>query len=251
MATRSAHCGQRNLFSRISGQALLWASTVSFQLDFPSPTHGKGNGGSCGRNQSSNLKSQDLGSSPTSSPSWTGAHTISSQALRLRHLELCPVQLRASVAGAGCHPTEGFRVPCFPPVYVESLTLRSRTQSFWVCQSPAALGPLDPSAVFVWKLFYSQVSGGAWEPLISMFTHILLFTHTALMGLAESQDLSLCRRSSSFPSEKQCLSSLGSSGTILSLQTEGENSQAEWETRMLGSCGNQGAWATADLWSSL
>lgn len=93
-------------------------------------------------------------------------------------------------ARVGCHPTAGFGVLGFPPVHVESLTWSSRTQPFWVCHSPVDLGPLGPSAVFVWKLFYRQVSGGAWEPLISMFTHILLFTHTALMGLTESQDLS-------------------------------------------------------------
>lgn len=79
--------------SRCSGQALLWASTVSSQLAFPNLTHWKVMGGSCGRGESSNLKSQNLGSSPAPSTSWTGAHAIAflvcfPQALQLCHLDL-------------------------------------------------------------------------------------------------------------------------------------------------------------------
>ena len=178
----SPHYGQKNLFSRCSGQALLWASTVSFQLAFPNLTHWKVMGGSCGRGESSNLKSQNLGSSPAPSPSWKGLVPSPSWYAFPRH---CAIWISSQCnseppeARMGCHPTQGFCGLCCPPAPVESLPLRSRTQPFWILQSPAALGPSRPSTVFVWQLGSGQVSGGAWEPLISMFTHSAFHTRSS------------------------------------------------------------------------
>lgn len=71
MAARKAHWAKQPLLMDF-GPGPAWASTVPFQLGFPSLTHWEVMEGSCGGEESSSLKSQDLGSSPASSPSWTG-----------------------------------------------------------------------------------------------------------------------------------------------------------------------------------
>lgn len=102
----------------------------------------------------------------------------------------------------------------------------------------------------MWKLDYSQVSGEAWEPLTSMFTHVLFSTQAALMGVPESQDLSLHRRASSSPF-RYSAGHLWAEVTLLSLQPEGEDSQAAESGNQgcLEAAGTQGAWASVNPWS--
>lgn len=132
MAARRAHRGQRNLFSRISGLALLWASTVPFQLAFPNLTHRKVMGGSCGRGESSNLKSQNLVPVPPLAPAGQRLMPSPPWCAFPRHCN-CAIWISSQYssepreARVGCHPTQGFHALCFPPAPVESPPLRSRT----------------------------------------------------------------------------------------------------------------------------
>lgn len=102
----------------------------------------------------------------------------------------------------GCHPTQGFRGLCFPPAPVESPPLRAGTQPFWICQSPAALGPPGLYSLCVETAITTSLA----EPGSHSFlcSHMFCFSHAAPVGLTRSQDLSLCTQSRSFPLEKHC-----------------------------------------------